>query len=340
VTDKAGYSKTGQLNVAVVGLGWWGKTIIGELKNSQTLRVAKAVDVAPAAGDWARSEGVEFTNDYSAALADPGIGAVVLCTPHTQHRDQVVAAAQAKKHVFCEKPLALTRRQAVDEVEACKANGVVLAVGHEHRFKPVTTDVLRMVRSGELGTIQMTEATLTFELKPFAADSWRIQKTEAPGGPSMTALGIHGLDLCIAVNGPAASVTANMSSIISDRSETLGILIRFKNGANAVISSLFGPPFSIRFAVLGSKSWVEVRDKTHPQAPTGWLLTRGRHGSPQETVEYPAMPVVRANLEAFAEAAAGRAPYPVTHDEMIANIAAFEAISKAADTGKTVIVEN
>ena len=253
MAEKAGYSQTGQLNVAVVGLGWWGKAIIGELKNNNKLRVARAVDIAPASGDWARAENIPFTDDYSAVLADPAIGAVVLTTPHTQHRAQVVAAAQAKKHVFCEKPLALTRAEAIAEVEACKANNVVLAVGHEHRFKQAIVDILRMVRSGELGTIQMTEATLTFELRPFAADNWRIQKSEAPGGPSMTALGIHGLDLCVAVNGPAQSVTANMSSLISDKSETLGIMIRFKNGANAMLSSLFGPPFSIRFGVFGSK---------------------------------------------------------------------------------------
>jgi predicted dehydrogenase len=340
VVEKAGYSQTGQLNVAVVGLGWWGKAIIGELKNNNKLCVARAVDIAPASADWARAENIPFTDDYSAVLADPAIGAVVLTTPHTQHRAQVVAAAQAKKHVFCEKPLALTRADAVAEVEACKANNVVLAVGHEHRFKQAIVDILRMVRSGELGTIQMTEATLTFELRPFAADNWRIQKSEAPGGPSMTALGIHGLDLCVAVNGPAQSVTANMSSLISDKSETLGIMIRFKNGANAMLSSLFGPPFSIRFAVFGSKGWAEVRDKTHPQAPTGWVLIRGKHGAPQETIEYPAVSIVRANLEAFADAAAGRAAYPVAHEEMIANIAAFEAIAKSADTGKTVMVEN
>jgi predicted dehydrogenase len=340
VAEKAGYSEAGQLNVAIVGLGWWGKAIIGELKNNSKLRVAKAVDVAPVAGDWARSQNIPFTDDYSAALADPTIGAVVLTTPHTQHRAQVVAAAQAKKNVFCEKPLALTRADAVAEVEACKANNVVLAVGHEHRFKPAMIDLLRMARSGELGTVQMTEATFTFELRPFAADNWRIQKAEAPGGPSMTALGIHGLDLCIAVNGPAASVTASMSSIISDKGETLAILIRFKNGANAVISSLFGPPFSIRFAVFGNKGWSEVHDKSHPQAPTGWLVTRGKHGAPQERLEYPATSIVRANLEAFADAVAGRAPYPVPYEDMIANIAAFEAIAKSADTGKTVIVEN
>ena len=256
------------------------------------------------------------------------------------HREQVIAAAAAKKHVFCEKPLALTRRDALAEVEACEANGVVLAVGHEHRFKPALQDLLRMVKSGELGAIQTTEATLTFELRPLPADNWRLQKEESPGGTTMVALGIHGLDLCIAVNGPAESVLASLRSVAHPTRNTLAILLNFKNGGNGVISSVLGPPFSIRFAVFGTKGWVEIRDKAHPQAPEGWLFTKGMHGGPQQTIEYPAVSIVRANVEAFADAAAGRAPYPVTHAEMVANIAAFEAIAKSADTGAIVPVEN
>jgi predicted dehydrogenase len=328
------------LNVAVVGLGWWGKAIIGMLKDSSKVHVVKAVDTVPAAGEWARSQSIEFMTDYAGALADPNVDGVILCTPHTLHLAQVVAAAAAKKHVFCEKPLALTRRDALAEVEACKANGVVLAVGHEHRFKPVMQDVLRMVKSGELGEIQTTEATLTFELRPLTADNWRLQKAESPAGTTMVALGIHGLDLCIAVNGPAESVLASLRSVASPTRNTLAILLNFKNGSNGVISSVLGPPFSIRFAVLGSKGWAEIRDKAHPQAPEGWLLTRGVHGGPQQTVEYPAMSMVRANVEAFADAAAGRAPYPVTVAEMVANIAAFEAIAKSAESGAIVMVEN
>jgi len=337
---KVGFSEDGQLNVAVAGLGWWGKTIIGVLKNSRKVRVAKAVDMLPAAGEWAKSQGLELANDLNAVLADPQIGGVVLCTPHSVHTQQIIAAANAKKHVFCEKPLAMTRRDAVASVEACKANGVVLAVGHEHRFKPVMQDLLRMVKSGELGTIQTTEATFTHELRPLAVDNWRLQKSEAPAGTSMTALAVHGLDLCVAVNGPADKVAANMRSLVTfDNNETLAILINFKSGANAVITSMFGPPFTIRFAVYGSKRWAEIHDKSYPAAPEGWRLATCKHGSKPQTVEYPAMSMVQANLEAFADAAAGGAPYPVPHEDMIANIAAFEAICNAAHSGQIVTVE-
>jgi len=337
--NKAGFSQNGQLNVAVAGLGWWGKSIVGALKDSPKIVLVKAIDPIPATGEWAKTQGLDFTTDYDAALADPEIGGVILCTPHTLHARQVIAAARKKKHVFCEKPLALTRRDAVAEVEACEANGVVLGVGHEHRFKPVMQDILRMVRTGELGTIQMTEATLTHELRPLAADNWRLQKAEAPAG-SMTALGIHALDICVAINGPAESVLAKVRSLVSPTLDTTGVLVTFKSGANAVISSIMGPPFSIRFAVFGDKGWVQVQDKTHPQAPEGWVLSQCKPGGRPQTVEYPAMSMVRANLEAFADAAAGRAPYPITHQEMIDTIAALEAIGKSSECGDIVPVES
>ncbi len=336
---EAGYSEQGQLNVAVVGVGWWGKAIIEAVEDSPKVRVVKAVGRTPASGgDWARAQGLEFTTDYSAALADPNIGGVVLCTPHSQHTRQIIAAAKAKKHVFAEKPLTLTRRDAVAAVEACTASGVVLAIGHEHRFKPVVNDVLKMTKSGELGTIQTTEVTLTHPLRPLPPDNWRLQASEAPAG-SFSALGIHGLDLCIAVNGPAESAFAKVRSLSGPTRDTTGALVTFKSGPNAVITSLFGPPFSIRFAVFGSKGWVEVRDKAHPQFGEGSILTRCLQGGRPETIEYPPSPMVRANVEAFADAVVGRATYPVTHAEMIANIAAFEAIARSSESGKVVAVE-
>lgn len=334
MAKQAGGGQDGRLNLAVVGIGWWGKAIIEAVKDSSKVRVTRAVGrTAASGGDWAQERGIAFTTDYDSVLGDPNIGGVVLCTPHSQHTQQILAAAKAGKHVFAEKPLTLTRRDTVAAVQACESTGVVLAVGHEHRFKPAAAEVLRMVRSGELGTIQSTEAALTHPLRPLPPGNWRLQPAEAPAG-SMTALGIHGLDLCIAANGAAESAFARVCP-----ARGTGALVNFKNGAQASITSIFGPPFSIRFAVFGDKGWVEVRDKAHPQFGEGAILTRCVPGGRPETVDYPAFPMVRANVEAFADAAAGRAAYPVTHEEMVANIAAFEAIAKSSDCGKVVAVE-
>ena len=269
-------SENAPLNIAVAGLGWWGKAIIGMLKDSSKVRVVKVVDTVPAAGDWARSQGLEFTTDYAAALADPNVKGVILCTPHTMHKEQVIAAAAAKKHVFCEKPLALTRRDALAEVEACEANGVVLAVGHEHRFKPALQDLLRMVKSGELGAIQTTEATLTFELRPLPADNWRLQKEESPGGTTMVALGIHGLDLAIAVNGPAESVLASLRSVAHPTRNTLAILLNFKNGGNGVISSVLGPAVFHPLRGVWHQGMGRDSRQSAPASARGLVVYQGR----------------------------------------------------------------
>jgi predicted dehydrogenase len=337
MNGQSGFRDNGQLSAAVVGLGWWGKIIIGALQDSTKIRVTKTVDRVPAVAAESQLLGIDFTTDFDAVLADPKIGAVILCTPHPFHARQTLAAAAAKKHVFCEKPLTLTRSDAVAVVNACEANGVVLGVGHEHRFKPAMIEILRLVRAGELGTIQMTEGTFTNVFRALPADNWRLQKEEKPSR-TMAGLGIHGLDLCIAVNGPAESVVAKAASLISPTQDTFGILVTFKSGATAVITSALGPPSATRFAVFGDKGWLELRDKAHPQAPEGWTLTMCRHGGRPKTVEYPATSVVRANLEAFADAVAGRTPYPLTHTEMIATIAAFEAIGQSVETGEIVRV--
>jgi predicted dehydrogenase len=329
------------LDAAVIGLGWWGRTIVQMLEGSDRLRLVKAVDVNPAAGEWAAARGLPFATDLAAALEDDRVKAVVLCTPHSRHTPQIARAAAAGKHVFCEKPLALTRAAAEASVAVCNANGVVLAVGHERRFEPPMLEVKRLAQSGELGRLLQIEASFSQDkFLSLPADNWRLDGREAPAGP-MTATGIHLLDLSVGLLGPAEQVFARARRLGSElaNGDTLGVLVGFRNGANALISAILATPFTGRFALYGSAGWVEVRDKAHPEAPAGWTLTLCRRGGHPETVEYPAATAVRANLEAFAEAALGRAPYPVPQTEMIANIAALEAIFRSAESGRVEAVE-
>ncbi len=98
------------LNVAVVGMGWWGQTLVTLIKKSSKLRVVKGMKRNPAtAADFARAQEIEIVSDYAQVLKDPGVQGVVLCTPHTLHTGQIIAAAEAGKHVFCEKPLSTHR---------------------------------------------------------------------------------------------------------------------------------------------------------------------------------------------------------------------------------------
>jgi predicted dehydrogenase len=323
------------LNAALIGLGWWGTNILRLLQDSPKLRVVKAVDVSTAAAVTARQYGIDCVAELDAALADPAVQAVILCTPHSLHCRQIVRAAAAKKHVFCEKPLSLTRADVEQAVAACNANGVVLAVGHERRFEPPMLEIQRLVQAGALGTVLQIEANFSQNLfLQMAPDNWRVSAKEAPAGP-MTATGIHMLDLSVGLCGPAERVLANVRQLGSQlaNGDTLAILVSFKSGANALISAILATPFDGRFAVYGSRGWAEVRDKSHPQDPKGWVLLKCLEAGKVESVDYPAALAVRSNLEAFADAAMGGAAYPIPQEQMIWNIAALEAIAKSAVSG-------
>ena len=324
------------LGVAVVGLGWWGRIIADLLGTSSKLRLVIGVDPVATGFDF------PVVKTYDEALRHPAVQAVILCTPHTLHTGQIVKAANAKKHVFCEKPLSLSRADVLTAVSACNENRVKLAVGHEKRFEPPIQDLMRLLKSGELGTPLQIEANFVQDkFLSLPADNWRLSAKEAPAGP-MTATGIHLLDLSIGVMGEADRVFASVKTLGSQlvNGDTLGILVNFRSGGNALLSAILATPFDGRFVVYGSKGWAEVRDKAHPESPQGWTLTTHIRGKGKETREFPPAKAVLTNLEAFADAALGGAPYPVPQAQMIANVSALEAIFRSAASGKVEAVAN
>jgi predicted dehydrogenase len=331
------------LEVAIVGLGWWGRTILDLLGSSRKLRPAMLVEPNPgSAQDVAGRTGLPLASSLEEALAAREVRAVVLCTPHSQHCAQIVAAANAGKHVFCEKPLSMSRAEVIRAIDAVNANGVALAVGHERRFEPPIIEALRLVKSGELGTPLQVEANFSQDkFLSLPAGNWRLSASEAPAGP-MTATGIHLLDLAIGVFGEAESVHASVRRLGSEipNGDTLALLVSFRSGGHALISAILATPFVGRFAVYCSRGWVEVRDRSHPEAPEGWILTQCLRDGRPGVREFDPAPAVLANLEAFADAAAGLAPYPVPQREMIANIAALEAVFRSARSGSIEPVEN
>jgi len=329
------------LNAALVGLGWWGRTMLRMAGESGKLRIVRAIDPNPASEALAREHGVPYAAELGAALADPAVEAVILCTPHSLHARQIVEAAAAGKHVFCEKPLCLTRADAARAIEACRAAGRVLGIGHERRFEPPILELRRMVEADELGTLLQIEANFSQDkFLALPADNWRLSGAEAPAGP-MTATGIHLLDLSVSFLGQPERAVASVRQLGSPltNGDTLAAMVTFRSGATALLSAILATPFDGRFAIYGNKGWAEVRDAAHPEKPEGWTLTVRRSGARPEARRFPPAAPVRANLEAFADAVDGRAPYPVPSGQMLANIAAFEAIVRSAASGRVETVE-
>ena len=327
------------INVAVVGYGWWGKHIVRRLAGNDKLNVLFVVELAADRVAEIHAAGHGRIADYDAALSDPAVDAVILTTPNRMHVRQVVAAASAGKHVFCEKPLSLTAAGAREAVAACKAAGVILGIGHERRFEPALQRLKALVESGSLGTIMHAEAAFSHDkLASTPAGDWRTKKADSPAA-GMTAMGIHLSDLLIALFGRVNVVQA----LTSDRAlgwetgDVVTVQLRFEAGMTATFSAILATPPFIRFHVFGADAGVEVRNSDHPDSAESVAeLVLTQTGRPPSVERYDWTDTVVANLEAFASAIEGESPYPFTAEEIVHNIEVLEAIIASAESGETV----
>ena len=313
------------IETAVVGLGRWGRTLVASVRGkSERLRFTHAVVRRPEAHrDFARENGLALTQDLGAVLGHRAIDAVVLATPHSQHLEQILAAAAAGKAVFCEKPLTLTRADAERAVAACDAARLVLGVGTDKRFFPAMEELSRIVKSGELGPLLHLEANFSNEVAAAPATSaWRHDPRESPAG-GLTGTGIHVLDALIRLAGPVRRLEARLISLKPppDPFDTLSVLLEFESGIGGILAAVRSTPAFWRVHAFGRQGSAEARGRDE-------LILR-RSGEEPRQLRFPERDSVRANLEAFADAVAGISPYPIRTGEMIDTVAAFEGITNA-----------
>jgi predicted dehydrogenase len=311
------------IDAAIVGLGRWGETLVEAVQGkSGRLRFICAVSRDPNAHrDFAVRHRLELAADLGMVLADPGIDAVVLATPHSLHCAEIVAAAAAGKHVFCEKPLCLTKAEAARAIAACEGAGVVLGVGTDKRFFPAVRELARLAASGELGHIRHLEAHFSNEVAG-SFSQWRFSAEESPAG-GLTGTGIHMLDALVELAGPVRRVQALLLSHKPppDPLDSLSVLLEFASGVSGTLAAVRSTPAYMRLHAFGRNASAEVL------GPTDLVLRKS--GAAPQHLSFAPVNSVRVNLEAFADAAAGGARYPIPSGEILATVAAFEAIAEA-----------
>jgi predicted dehydrogenase len=338
------------IKAAIVGLGWWGKTLVESCEDSDAIHVVAGATrtVSPEIEAFAKQKNFRLATNYEALLADKGIDAVILTTPHSIHAEQVIAAAKAGKHVFCEKPFTLTKKEAEGAVAAVRKAGVTLGLGYNRRFHPEMIKLRERVRSGDLGTILHIEATMTFpNALALSPAHWRAHKDETPCG-GLTPMGVHAVDGMIDLCGDIDHVFCQSFRrvVAIDADDTTSILFRMKAGMSGYLGTLTatGPGFS--FQVFGSKGWVRLEGVTHIAGASseerrmhlfGTCKFQPLKGEAQ-VWQATALDVSRAALEAFAKAAEGGPAYPISLEEMIHGAAVTEAIVKSASTEKTELI--
>ena len=318
------------LNTAIVGLGWWGQELVnavqadGVLKGNKIRFSTGVVRTLAKSIDYAATQGLVLTDDYAAMLADPEIDAVALATPHGLHEAQVTQAAQAGKHVFVEKPLAMTTVGAKGVRQACEKAGIVLALGHNRRFLPAVLALKSMVDDGTLGTILHVEGNFSNRYGfDYPKQDWRANRTESPAG-GMTAGGIHMLDTLMYLCGHLSRVQAvSLRQVLKvPMDDTTSMLLRFTSGISGYLGTMTTTARNWSLYVLGTKGWAHMRDHE--------LLDVCFVGEDVDARSFEPIDMERAELEAFADAVAGNSVYPVPLNDVVHGITVLEAITESA----------
>jgi predicted dehydrogenase len=324
------------LNLILVGFGWWGQHIARRLAGHPDFTLSCVVEPAEALHPEITALGLAVETDYDTAIARSGVEAVILTSPNNQHDAQVAAAVARGLHVFCEKPLSLSAAGAHASVRACHEAGLVLGIGHERRWEPAVQRLKTMLDAGDLGTVMHAELAFSHnKLIHLPADSWRTSRAFAPAA-GMTQMGIHLTDMLIWFFGRVQSVAAFTAdrSLGWETGDVVTVQMQFEQGMTATMQAILNTPHFIRTHVFGSDAHVEIRNATHPDTPGGRTeMTVYRSLEDQQTRALEWTDSVLANLEAFAAAIRGDAPYPYSAFELTHNIEVLEAIVRSAESG-------
>ena len=334
---------------------YWGILGAGKIAESQ---LAPAIAAVPghelvavsrrsldAAQEFADRHGAQRAYDSAEELLDDGqVNAVYVATPPHLHARQTVLAAQAGKHVLCEKPMALTTGEARAMVEACRAGGVVLTICHYQRFNARHQRIRRLVEGGAIG--QVTAARINFSDRfPPQPGVWHHNPEISGGGPVMD-LGIHCIDLLRYLCGPAESVAALMDTLVDESQvdDTATLLLRLASGAQAVVTSHWTtanhePERTNGLEIWGTEGSI-VAAPISAKDSAGSLRVLTAEGMQDYAVEPGGPRPHVALLEAFGEAVAGDGPNPIPGEEGLAGLAVVEAAYESARRGHSVTLQD
>jgi predicted dehydrogenase len=315
------------INTAIVGLGWWGKTLVKAARDfGAPLRFVRGVTLEPdTVRDFSAEHQIAIGTSFEDVLADKSVQAVVLATPHTKHRAQVEVIAAAGKHIYCEKPFALTKADAQAALNACERAGIVIAVGHHFRLMPSMRVLAELKDAGVFGTIMHAEGNYSHDwLASYPADSWRLRAEESRSG-GMTGMGIHVLDCFRDLVGPMKRISAlsKARALKLATGDTTSALVEFENGATGTLATTMKTPFDWRIAIYGENCRAESVSETR-------AIVRYA-GKEPEVIDRPPDNHLGRNLDYFAKAVLGQGAFPIPPAGILQTSAALEAVFKSVD---------
>jgi predicted dehydrogenase len=318
------------VRLGIVGLGWFGGVLAEAARSSGLAEVVACYSRSPETRTaFAEQHGGRAVADIDEMLGASDVDGILVATPHSTHVEIAEAAARAGKHVFVEKPLALTVAGVRRVAEAAEGSGVVVQAGQNRRRQPANRRIKAMIDAGELGTVLQLEAmhSAAGGHKP-DLPAWRADPEECPHG-GMTALGVHTVDTFNYFMGPARLVTAFSRRFtgIRELDDATSVLLEYGDGQLGSINTTYFSPPVVTLSVYGTEAavWNEedgtrlfVQSRSEP----------ARSEQPVETID-----TIEDELAEFARCIRDGSDPETGIEEALEVAAVLDAVQRSIDTG-------
>ncbi len=321
----------------IIGTGGIAQTYAAGVKASESGEVvAVGSRGETSAKEFAAKNGIARAHgSYPALLSDPEVEAVYISTPHPMHAEWAVRAAKAGKHVLCEKPIGMNRREALAIFSAGESAGVLVMEAFMYRCHPQTAKVVELIRSGVLGTVGVVQATFSFNNRS-GADS-RFWSKELGGGGILD-VGCYPVSfsrlIAGAAEGGAFADPVEVKALGKLHPQTgvdvvTSAILRFESGILAQVSTGVGLFQESTVRIFGSEGWLHVVEPWLPSTggrPNILVLHREGRG-PEEIEVAPPKPLYALEADAFARALRGglRTVPEMSREDSLGNLAAMDA---------------
>ena len=310
--------------------------VIPAMQNSQLSRVvAIASRTEERAQAAAARLGIERAyGSYEQLLADPDVEAIYIPLPNHLHVPWTLRAAEAGKHVLCEKPIALNAAQARELLPAREEHGVLIGEAFMVRTHPQWLTVRELVRSGELGELRLITCQFSYDKR----DPANIRNRLEYGGGALFDIGCYPITLSRWLyDAEPHSVVALLERDPELRIDRLtSALLQFPSGQCVFSCATQLAPYQ-RMHIHGTRARVEVEIPFNapPDQPCRVFIDDGRDvfGSGVRTATFPVVDQYTIQADAFSRAIRGHGAVPVTLEDAIANMSVLDAVFRSAETG-------
>lgn len=332
------------IGIGIVGSGTMAIVYAEALAKSVSSAHLVAIAGGRRAPGLAAEYGVPALASVDELFARPDVSAVVLATPHSTHLPYTRAAAAAGKHVYVEKPMAVTVAECDAMIEACRAAGVRLTVAKQSRQNPATVEARRIIQAGEIGDVRMIRilsSTVGWDVRP---DSWIGDPAE---GGAYLDWGVHGVDALRWLTGAdAVSAYAQMANYGGLPAPDTSAMVHYVMDSGAMVQVWMSYEFpepglgtNFQFMIVGSTGMLNLhRYYLERSTATGWeeIFRWEPWDWMTDAKNERRIGLTARQVQQFGEAVVSGKPLLVEAEEGRAAVELVEAAIRSARTGQAV----